>query len=162
MNLTAVEFAKLICDLRCDMRPSERRLNPRAPTRKHVEVIRVHPRPAMPASEWFRVRDISRNGLGLMSNDHAEIGSRMLVLLPKNANETFVLLCEIARVTRLGDDTYGFGLRMVRRVSEEERAAYMHGSADAVASLLAVVPAPGADASTATPVVAPATPAVAA
>jgi hypothetical protein len=148
MHLTAVEFAKLISDLRCDMRPEERRQNPRAPTRSRVEVIRVHASATTPAAESLRVRDISRNGLGLMSNDKPEEGQRFLVLLPKNTTETFVLLCEVARVTRLPGDAYGMGLSMVRRVNDEERIAFMRGSAETRAALLAKSPS--------APVVAPA------
>lgn len=136
MQLNAVEFATLIRDLKCDVRPDERRANPRAPTRSRVEVVQVQPGADKPTPELIRVRDISRNGLGLMTSENLPPGRRMLVLLPKTATEMFVLLCEVARVTRLPGDQYAVGVRMVRRVTEEERSAFMRGSIDAMAALL--------------------------
>ena len=141
MQLTALEFATLIRDLRCDMRPDERRANPRAPTRSRVEIIPVIPGLAHPVPQFVRVRDISRNGLGLVTPDKFDEKSRMLVLLPKSATETFVLLCEVARVTRLQGDAHGIGVRMVRRVTDEERSAFLRGSADATGALLTAVAA---------------------
>ena len=139
MHLTAIEFASLIRDLKCDARPDERRANPRAPTRSRVQVIPVVPGTRAPVAQSIRVRDISRNGLGLVTSERIEEGSRMLVMLPKSATETFVLLCEVARATRLQADAYGIGVRMVRRVTDSERIAFLRGSADAVGSLLTAV-----------------------
>lgn len=162
MQLTAIEFAKLINDLRCDMRPEERRTNPRAPARSQVEVIPVAAGVSRPVARMLRVRDISRNGMGLISGEKAADGARFLVLLPKSATDMFTLLCEVARVTRLPGDAYGLGLRMVRRVLDEERTAFMAGSADALAALLAPPPARSAEEAAPATVVTPAKPAVAA
>ena len=164
MLLTAVEFAKIIRDLRCDVRPDERRENPRAPARSRVDTVRVKSGAKLPVAESLRVRDISRNGLGLMSNEKPEDGARFMVLLPKTATESFVLLCEVARVTRVPGDAYSIGLQMVRRVTEQERAAFMRGSPDALATLLAVTSAEtlAAAATSASSVVASAAPAAAA
>lgn len=141
MQLTAIEFASILRDLKCDARSDERRSNPRAPTRSMVQVIPVVPGLAAPVSQMIRARDISRNGIGLVTQQYMEENSRLLVLLPKSATDTFVLLCEVARVTNLPGEQYGIGVRMVRRVTDEERSAFMRGSADAVGALLNAVAA---------------------
>ena len=138
MQLTAIEFAKLINDLKCDARPDERRTNPRAPTRAQLEVIPVLlSATGAPHIEKFRVRDISRTGMGLLTNRSIPELTRLIVLLPKNAAETLVLLCEIVRAQRLPGDMYHLGTRMVRRVTLIEHARFLAGAPGAAEALCA-------------------------
>lgn len=135
MELTAAEFAKLIHDLKCDIRPGERRTNPRAPTRAKIQVIPVILGEKSPTRQTLWAKDISRTGIGLMSATKYEEGSRLLVLLPKNACESFVLLVEIVRTTRMPGNTYVMGSRLIRRVTPEEYDSFLGGVSDAIVTL---------------------------
>ena len=133
MQLTAFEFAKLINDLKCDVRSGERRANPRVPTRTSIEVYLLEPAGAStvtrerPRSVVLRVRDLSRTGMGLLINSAVRERSRLLVMLPKTQAETLSLLCEAVRVQRLPGDMYHLGTQMIRRVNAEDLARFQAG-----------------------------------
>lgn len=135
MELTALEFAKLIHDLKCDVRPGERRENPRAPCRAKATVIPVVLGTAAPRKQQLWVKDISRTGLGLTSSTKLDENSRILVLLPKTSTETFVLLCEIVRVVRMPGNTYVMGARMIRRCTDQEYEGLLVGQTETIFTL---------------------------
>lgn len=138
MQLTATEFAKLINDLKCDVRPDERRSNPRAPTRAIIQLVQVDANATKaPQLEQMRVRDISRNGMGLLTNRAIGEGTRLIVLLPKNATETLTLLCNVVRSQRLPGEMYHLGACMIRRVDATEYARVMSNAPGAAAALQA-------------------------
>jgi PilZ domain len=135
MQFTAAEFAKLINDLKCDIRPGERRNNPRAPTRAKVQVLPVVVGQKSPRRLMIWVRDVSRTGIGLVANETFQEGSRLMILLPKDAGENFNLLCEVVRVVRMPGDTFVIGTRMVRRVSTDEFDQFIAGNSESVIAL---------------------------
>lgn len=135
MELTAAEFAKLLKDLKCDVRPGERRNNPRAPTRAKINVIQVILGEKSPTRQTVWLKDVSRTGIGLMSPIKFEEGTRLLVVLPVSNCESFVLLAEIVRVTRMPGNTHVMGARLIRRVTGEEYDSFLAGLSDAIVTL---------------------------
>ena len=136
MELTALEFARLLHDLKCDVRAGERRNNPRAPTRVKATVIPITPDAAAPQRQLVWIRDVSRGGFGLSSQVRMELDSRLLVVMPKTSADAFVVLCQVCRVTRMsGGETYTMGTKMLRRVTNEEYAALLAGTGETMRSL---------------------------
>lgn len=135
MELTAAEFARLLKDLRCDVRPGERRDMPRAPTRAKIFIIPVVLGGKTATRQVVWVKNISRGGLGLSSPTNFEPGSRMLVTLPVSQCESFVLLAEVVRCVRMPGNTYVTGCRLVRRVSTEEYDSFLAGLSDTIVAL---------------------------
>lgn len=128
MELTALEFARLLHDLKCDIKPGDRRSNPRAPTRVRAHVIPITPGNATARNETVWIRDVSRGGFGLTSQTCYDQGSRLLILMPKTSVEMFVLLCQIVRSTKMSGNTYTMGAQLLRRVSPEEYAQVLGGT----------------------------------
>jgi hypothetical protein len=128
MELTALEFARLLHDLKCDVKPGDRRTNPRAPTRVRAHVIPVTPGSAAVRNETVWIRDVSRGGFGLTSQTCYAAGSRLLVLMPKTSVDMFVLLCQIVRATRMAGNTYTMGAQLLRRVTPEEYQQVLAGT----------------------------------
>jgi hypothetical protein len=141
MELTALEFARLLHDLKCDVKPGDRRTNPRAPTRVRAHVIPIAPGRTEIRKESVWIRDVSRGGFGLTSQTCYENGSRLLVLMPKTSIDMFVVLCEICRSTRVPGNTFTMGARLLRRVSEGEFADLLAGRADVMQALSVVAAA---------------------
>lgn len=135
MELTALEFARLLHDLKCDVKPGDRRVNPRAPTRVRAYVIPITPDTAMPVKQPVWIRDVSRGGFGVTSQTQYEEGSRLLVLMPKSTIDMFVVLCEICRSTRMPGNTYTMGARLMRRVTPDEYAHLLAGTGEMMKSL---------------------------
>jgi hypothetical protein len=135
MDLTASEFARLLKDLKCDIRPRECRDKPRAPTRAKVSVIPVTLGGKTPTRQTFWARDISRSGVGLSGPTKLNPGSRLLVLLPISQCESFVLLAEVVRTTRMPGNTYVMGCRLVRRITAEEYDGFLAGLSDTIVTL---------------------------
>lgn len=146
MQLTATEFAKLINDLKCDVRQGERRQNPRAPARAIVDAVFVDPElPAgkFPQLEKLRVRDISRTGLGMIINREIRDNTRIIVQLPKSKTETLSLLVMVVRTQRLPGQMYQMGTKMMRRITTAEFDGYM-AQQDGAVEVLMTDPQPAA------------------
>lgn len=135
MELTAAEFARLLKDLKCDVRPGERRDKPRAPTRARIFVIPVVLGGKTPTRQHVWAKDISKTGIGLSGSVKFEEGSRLLVILPISQCESFVLLAEVVRTTRMPGNTYVMGCRLVRRISTEEYDGFLAGLSDTIVTL---------------------------
>ena len=135
MELTAAEFARLLKDLKCDVRPGERRDKPRAPTRAKIFVIPVVLGGKTPTRQVVWVKDISKGGVGLSSPTKFDEGCRLLVILPISQCESFVLLAEVTRSVRMPGNTYVTGCRLVRRVTMDEYDGFLAGLSDTIVTL---------------------------
>lgn len=135
MELTAAEFARLLKDLKCDVRPGERRDKPRAPTRAKIFVIPVVLGGKTPTRQTIWVKDISKTGVGLSGSVKFDEGTRLLVLLPISQCEQFVLLAEVVRSARMPGNTYVMGCKLVRRVTNEEYEGFLAGLSDTIVTL---------------------------
>lgn len=135
MELTALEFARLLHDLKCDVKPGDRRVNPRAPTRVRAQVIPITPGSPAVRKEAVWIRDVSRGGFGLTSQTCYENGSRLLVLMPKTTIDMYVVLCQICRSTRMPGNTFTMGAQMLRRVSDAEFADLLAGKGEMMQAL---------------------------
>lgn len=135
MELTAAEFARLLKDLKCDVRSGERREKPRAPTRAKISVIPlvIGDRKTTRRTVW--AKDISRSGIGISASVSFDEGSRLLVVLPISTCESFVLLAEVVRSTRMPGNTYVMGCRLVRRVTSDEYDGFLAGVSDTIVAL---------------------------
>jgi hypothetical protein len=135
MELTAAEFARLLKDLKCDVRPGERRDKPRAPTRSRIFVIQVVLGGKTPTRQTIWAKDISKSGIGLSGSAKFDEGTRLLVILPISQCESFVLLAEVVRTTRMPGNTYVMGCKLVRRVTMEEYDGFLAGLSDTIVTL---------------------------
>lgn len=135
MELTAAEFARLLKDLKCDVRQGERRDKPRAPMRAKVFIIPVVLGGKTPTRRSVWAKDISRTGMGISSSLKFDEGSRMLIILPVSQCESFVLLAEVVRSVRMPGNTYVSGCRLVRRVTMEEYDGFLAGLSDTIVTL---------------------------
>ena len=135
MELTALEFARLLHDLKCDIKPGDRRTNPRAPTRVRAHVIPITPGSATVRNEAVWIRDVSRSGFGITSQTCYALDSRLLMLMPKSTIDMFVVLCQIVRSIRVPGNTWTMGAKLMRRVTPDEYAQVLANQPAMIGSL---------------------------
>lgn len=87
---------------------AELRRNPRVSIRYTVKIA---PYTNGTLGHAIRVwtRDISPGGLGILHNIKMEVGSRFIVLLPRDKGKPLLLLCTVRNCQELSDNLYAIG-----------------------------------------------------
>jgi hypothetical protein len=91
---------------------SERRGRPRAGMRVLVTMIPCVGDDPQPRQVW--VRDLSREGIGFVSNEPFDAGTQVLITLPRGAGPALEVLYITTRCDRLEELQYSIGARLDR------------------------------------------------
>lgn len=122
MELRAEQFEQIVNHLRseaADGRSSERRGGPRVGLRAQIQLIPC--RTGVNAKiEPALIRDISRDGVGLIFHEAIEAGTFIVLILPASHSQTLELLYNIVRCTPLSNGKFSLGARFQRAISADE------------------------------------------
>lgn len=95
---------------------AERRVNPRVGLRCRTK-ISIYENGVLqpPLAVW--TRDISKEGIGIMSSRHLKVGTRFVIRLPRKHGEDSLLLCTTRNCADLADGIYAIGASFARAIS---------------------------------------------
>ena len=113
MKLSSQHFAEILSQLRGqELSPSDREL--RRSTRMQLRAkvaIRPSTGPALGPPVMTLARDISMEGIGVLTNVRLQSGETLVVTLPRNATQTVNVNCAVAFCDRVADGLYALGCR---------------------------------------------------
>jgi hypothetical protein len=120
MMLSAEMFEQIAEALKSDGRPGkDKRLEPRVGMTGEVMLLNVSNRRRRGVIS-VRVRDISRNGVGLYHDKRFAKDQRFIIQLSTATNEPIWMVCVTAYCRKLEDDRFTIGARIQQVLSPSE------------------------------------------
>ena len=125
MKLAPEQFERILRALQGPPVGHDKRAAERFPLSTVVEFARPTDAPACcgngkapPARHWTRAisRDVCELGMGLITTEPADRGTRLFVRLPNGAGGTMLVACDVAHCQRVADGLVSLGLEFVEEL----------------------------------------------
>jgi hypothetical protein len=119
MELSGEMFEQLLAALRGDapVGSKERRGSPRVGVRATIRGVLRQPDKQEIEEITLTLRDLSRNGLGLVHSQKVAIGSRFAVQLPNEGRPAITLLCTVANCRQMTEELWLLGASFTQVLS---------------------------------------------
>ena len=121
MALTTQHFSDILQFLRVRenaQRAAEQRRSTRMDVKARIIVIPVdNSAPGQQVS--MLTRDVSLDGIGLLSAVPLKKGQQFIALLPRNDNETVFVMSEVLHITVVADGLFSLGCRFLQTLSRQ-------------------------------------------
>ena len=122
MVLTAQQYAEIVNYLRNRLGPgagSEKRRTTRMELRSRIICTPITD--GMPGQRFsVLTRDISMDGIGLLTAIPIKQGQQFIAMLPRNDAETVFVLCDVMHCGVLADGLFSLGCRFLKLLKKDE------------------------------------------
>jgi c-di-GMP-binding flagellar brake protein YcgR len=116
MVLSADVFDGILKCLKTEQQGANHRKTPRISIRARVTMIPIVNNAAAPAIQAWS-RDISKTGIGFLSNTPLMVGQHVVLELQREDARPMRLLCEVLRKERVNDELFVIGAKFLSSIS---------------------------------------------